>query len=170
MSTIHIRSIWISRGHDFLGHHGGPRGEHGLVPMQAVECHAGRGIVGDRYYGHKEDFKGQITFFSNEVAEDVRVRLGLETMEPGFFRRNVLIDGVDLNALVGKRFKIGEVEFGGSEECSPCYWMDEAIAPGAHRAMIGRGGLRCRILRGGKLACGESVLEILADESPCADE
>ena len=163
MKSIHVRSIWISEGHDFVGHHGGPRGEHGLVPVERIECHAGRGIVGDRFYGHREDFKGQITFFSGEVAEAVRAELGVPSIEPGLFRRNVLVEGVDLNALVGKRFQIGEVEFSGSEECSPCYWMDQAIAPGAHKALIGRGGLRCRILRSGVLSCGDHTMEVLED-------
>ena len=94
----------------------------------------------------------------------------MKSLEPGFFRRNILVEGLDLNALVGKRFRIGEVEFGGSEECSPCYWMDQAIGPGAHRALVGRGGLRCRILRSGALACGEHTLEVLADELGSSSE
>ncbi len=137
------------------------RSEHGVVSVARAECHAGKGIVGDRYYGHKEDFKGQITFFSVEVAEAVRRSLSLKTIDCSLFRRNVLVEGVNLNTLIGRRFRVGEVQFAGSEECRPCYWMDQAVAPGAHEALLGRGGLRCRILVGGSLVVGKIPFEIL---------
>jgi MOSC domain-containing protein YiiM len=54
----------------------------------------------------------------------------------------VLVSGIDLNGLIGKAFAVGGVEFSGSEECAPCYWMEEAIGPGAHEWLKGRGGLR----------------------------
>ena len=161
MKRLFIRSIWISPGHDFVGHHGRARDEHGVVSVVQAECHAGKGIVGDRYYGHKTDFKGQITFFSAEVADAVRRSLRLETIEPALFRRNVLLEGVDLNTLIGRRFRVGEVTFSGTEECRPCYWMDQAVAPGAHKALTGRGGLRCKILTGGILTVGEAPFEII---------
>jgi MOSC domain-containing protein YiiM len=66
-------------------------------------------------------------------------------------RRNVITKGVDLNSLIGKRFVIQGVEFEGVCECSPCHWMNEAIAPGAEAALHGRGGLRARILTDGQL-------------------
>ncbi len=144
-----------------MGHHGRTRDEHGVISVTEAECHAGKGIVGDRYYGHKADFKGQITFFSAEVADAVRRSLGLKAIAPSFFRRNVLVERLDLNALIGRRFRLGDVEFSGSEECRPCYWMDQAVAPGAYKALIGRGGLRCRILVGGTLAVGEMPFETL---------
>jgi MOSC domain-containing protein YiiM len=161
VKTLSIRSIWISPGHDFAGHHGRARDEHGVVSVARAECHAGKGIVGDRYYGHKENFKGQITFFSAEVADAVRRSLGLETIEAALFRRNVFVEGVDLNTLIGRRFRLGDLELSGSEECRPCYWMDQALAPGAHRALEGRGGLRCRILTGGILSVGEAPFEVI---------
>jgi FdhD protein len=80
-------------------------------------------------------------------------------------RRNVLVSGVDLNALIGKTFIIGGVVFEGVEECKPCYWMDQAVAPGAHAFLAGRGGLRCRILADGVLRTGEANLETVAPQS-----
>ena len=74
--------------------------------------------------------------------------------------RSVLVSGVDLNSLIGKRFTIGDVGFEGVEECKPCYWMDEAVAPGANAFLVGRGGLRCRILAGGTLRCGDAELSL----------
>jgi FdhD protein len=85
--------------------------------------------------------------------------LGIPAADPSALRRNVLVSGVDLNGLVGRRFRLGGVVFEGVEECKPCYWMDEAVAPGANAFLAGRGGLRCRILSDGALSCGVAELE-----------
>lgn len=58
---------------------------------------------------------------------------------------------VDLNQLIGQDFEIQGVHFHGTQECSPCYWMDRAVAPGAEELLKGRGGLRARILTDGTL-------------------
>ena len=65
--------------------------------------------------------------------------------------RCVCTSGVDLNSLVGKSFEVQGVAFEGMCECSPCYWMDAVIAPGAEKMLQGHGGLRVRILTDGKL-------------------
>jgi MOSC domain-containing protein YiiM len=112
---------------------------------------AGRGIMGDRYFDHKENYKGQITFFASEVYEDVCRELGVRGQSPGVLRRNVITFGVDLNTLIGEEFVLQGIRFAGVEECRPCYWMDQALAPGAEAALRGRGGLRARILDDGTL-------------------
>ena len=157
---IRLLKIWISEGHDFKGRHGKGRMNYRVKSSQEVELVAGKGIKGDRFFDHKPDFKGQITFFSEEVARQLEDELSLANVDRSAFRRNVLVSGLDLNELVGRRFSIGELEFSGSEECAPCYWMDEAVGQGSHDWLKGRGGLRCRILKGGKLALGEKELSI----------
>jgi MOSC domain-containing protein YiiM len=72
----------------------------------------------------------------------------------------VLLSGVDLTTLIGRKFRLGGLLFEGMEECRPCYWMDEAVAPGANAFLAGRGGLRCRILEDGILRCGPALLEV----------
>ena len=146
-----IKALYISHGHDFKGRHGKGRLDHGVEQVASVECVAGRGLMGDRYFDYKENFKGQITFFDWAVYERIQAHFNLQALDPACFRRNVLIQGVDLNTLVGKRFTLQGVEFEGSEECAPCYWMDEAIAPGAEALMKGHGGLRARIVSDGML-------------------
>ena len=158
---IQILNIWTSPGHDFKGRHGQGRLEHGLTAQSRVQCVAGQGIEGDRYFGHQENFKGQITFFSEDVAAELETALGLSGLDRSVMRRNVLVSGVDLNSLIGRPFRIGEVVFRGTEECAPCYWMDEAVGTGAHAWLKGRGGLRCRIESSGSLATGPAVLELL---------
>ncbi|HEY5345384.1 MAG TPA: molybdenum cofactor biosysynthesis protein [Verrucomicrobiae bacterium] len=146
-----VRQLYISPGHNFFGHHGQPAGEHPIVERAEIRCVAGRGIVGDRFYDFKENYKGQITFFASEVFEQLCHALGVNEKSPGVTRRNVITADVDLNTLIGKEFEIQGVRFEGVAECSPCYWMDAAIAPGAEKWLQARGGLRARILTDGIL-------------------
>jgi len=146
-----IRHLFISPGHNFFGHHEQPPGENPIVERAKIHCVAGRGIEGDRFFDYKENYKGQITFFAAEVFEDLCHKLGVNGKSPGVTRRNVITAGADLNSLIGKEFEIQGVRFEGVAECSPCYWMDAAIAPGAEAALQGRGGLRARILTDGIL-------------------
>jgi len=155
MGTFTIQHLFISPGHNFFGRHGRKAGENPLFEVDEIECVAGHGVRGDRFFDFKEDYKAQITFFSSEVMEQVCQLLGLSAVPAGATRRNVITSGIDLNQLVGKRFTVQGVEFEGVCECKPCYWMDQAIAPGAEAALQGRGGLCAKILSDGKLRVKE---------------
>lgn len=146
-----IRQLFISPGHNFFGHHGLAPGGYPLEEVQQLECVAGRGVRGDRFFDYQQDYKGQITFFASEVFWEVCKRLGVKNKTPGAARRNVVTSGIDLNTLIGRKFKLQDIEFEGVCECKPCYWMDSAIGPGAEEALRGRGGLRAKILNDGKL-------------------
>jgi MOSC domain-containing protein YiiM len=74
-------------------------------------------------------------------------------------RRNVITRDVDLNELIDQDFEVQGVRFYGTQECSPCYWMDRAIAPGAEKFLKGRGGLRARILTDGTLRSTARIAE-----------
>jgi len=152
-----IEHLFISEEHIYVGHHGRPPGTQPMKATDRIECVAGQGIVGDRYYGHKENYKGQITFFEMEVYDRLCRELDLTTKPPSVFRRNVLTRGVDLNAWIGRRFRIQGVLFEGSEECRPCYWMDQAFGSGAEAALKNHGGLRARILNSGTLQADASM-------------
>ena len=149
MPTIH--HLYISPGHNYRGHHGRPPGQNPILEVESVECVVGKGLVGDRYCGEKTDFKGQITFFALEVHRQLCEKFGQPDTPPSVYRRNVITEGLDLKRLVGMEFEIQGVRFLGTEECKPCYWMDQAVAPGAEDAMQRRGGLRAKILTTGVL-------------------
>lgn len=146
-----IRRIFLSSAHVYVGHHGQTPGTEPMESVEEAECVAGRGIRGDRYFDFKEDYKGQITFFSQEVWEDLCVRFGVDDKGPETFRRNVIVSGVDLSALIGREFEVQGIRFFGTQEASPCYWMNRAFAEGAEESLKGRGGLRSRILSDGIL-------------------
>lgn len=148
---LSIRHLYISPGHNFFGHHEKPAGDNPLIEVDQIECVAGKGIWGDRFFEYKENYKGQITFFSAEVFDKLCAELGVSEIQAGAMRRNVITSGIDLNTLVGQNFEIQNVRFEGTAECTPCYWMDQAIAPGAEKWLQGQGGLRARILTNGIL-------------------
>ena len=151
MVAVEICHLYVSRGHNFVGHHGREPDEYPMIEVRTIECMAGRGIQGDRYFGFKDDYKGQITFFSLEVFDELLRALQVQDCSPTSVRRNVITRDVDLNELIGQDFEIQGVRFHGTQECRPCYWMDRAIAPGAEEFLKGRGGLRARILTDGTL-------------------
>ncbi|HEY8932076.1 MAG TPA: MOSC domain-containing protein [Rariglobus sp.] len=159
-----IEHLYVSPGHNYFGHHGKPADEHPIIGVPEIECVAGRGIRGDRFFDYKPDYKGQITFFAAEIYDELCATLlppvsqlsalNAQLPPPSAFRRNVITRGADLNSLIGKQFTIQGVTFEGTAECSPCYWMDQAFAPGTEAALKGRGGLRAKILTDGWLRVG----------------
>lgn len=148
---MHIRRLFISAGHNYFGHHGQPAGEHPILEVEQVECVAGTGLRGDRFFGYQPEYKGQITFFAWEVFEALRGELGLLGIEASALRRNVITEGVALDRLIGEEFSVQGVVFFGVEQCRPCHWMDRALQAGAEAWMKGRGGLRARIVTNGVL-------------------
>lgn len=157
---IVIRQIFVSPDHNYFGHHGQPAGTAPTVEVNSIECVAGRGITGDRFFDYKPDYKGQITFFAWETYEAIREALAVPELIAAAFRRNVLVAGMDLKALESRRFAIQDVLFEGAGEAKPCYWMNQAVAAGAEAWLAGRGGLRARIIRGGRLTTGPAQLAV----------
>jgi MOSC domain-containing protein YiiM len=110
-----------------------------------------RGLVGDRYGG-----AGDITLIEAEALEGLRADTGIElTHEES--RRQVLTRGIDLNALVGKRFTVGSVECQGAELCEPCNHLQSLTKPGVLRGLVHRGGLRADIVGPGRIVVGDPV-------------
>jgi MOSC domain-containing protein YiiM len=151
LCAVEICNLYISPGHNFVGHHGQEPDDYPMIEVATIECVAGRGIRGDRYFDFKDDYKGQVTFFSLNVFNHLCQVLQLGQRSPAEVRRNIIVRDADLNELIGEDFEVQSVRFHGTQECRPCYWMDRAIAPGAEELLKGRGGLRAKILSGGEL-------------------
>jgi len=158
---VELLHLFVSDGHNFVGRHGKDALNHAIEDREAVECVAGRGIRGDRYFDHKENYKGQITFFDQEVYEAVKKEYDVPELEPCAFRRNILVRGVPLNELIGRSFSLQGLEFEGVEEAKPCYWMNDACAKGVEEFLRGKGGLRARVTVGGELRRGPGVVTVL---------
>ncbi len=152
--AVRIRHIFISPGHNFVGHHGKPPSEHATLDVPEARMLAGRGIEGDRYLDFKDGYKGQVTFFEWEVYERMIEKFSVIGKGPEIFRRNIITEGVDLNSLIGVEFEVQGVRFLGTQESAPCHWMNHVFADGAEEALKGRGGLRAKILSDGVLRVG----------------
>ena len=146
-----ISAIYVSPGHNFFGRHGKPAGEHITELVRQVECVAGRGIRGDRFWDYKRDYAGQVTFFDEAVHRRVLAELRPAPCSAGAYRRNVLTRGADLMSLVGQEFEVQGVRFLGIGESKPCHWMEQAVGEGAEVFLRGNGGLRAKILTDGVL-------------------
>jgi MOSC domain-containing protein YiiM len=157
-----IRQIFISAGHNYFGHHGRAPDDFLLLEVSRIECVAGHGIRGDRFYDYKDNYKGQITFFSSEVFEKLTRHFGLTSKSAGVLRRNLIVSGIDLNDLIGEEFAIQGVRLRGTGHCKPCYWLDHAFAPGTEDFLAGNGGLRAEILCDGTIDVGAAQL-VLAE-------
>jgi MOSC domain-containing protein YiiM len=162
---MRVEQLFISPGHNFFGHHGQPAGEHVILAVERIECVAGRGIRGDRFFDFKENYKGQITFFSLEVIDALRQELNLPGAQPQATRRNVFVRDADLPALIGREFEVQGVRFFGVEECRPCHWMNAALGAGTEEWLKGRAGLRCRNLTIGLLHREAGVAALLSEIS-----
>ncbi len=128
------------------------------VPMRAVdsaEAVAGRGLRGDRYASASG--KRGITMIQAEHLPAIAALVGLGAVETAALRRNLVVSGIPLIALKGRRFRIGEVLCEGTAPCDPCSRMESALGPGGYNAMRGHGGLCARVLQGGTFRIGDAV-------------
>jgi MOSC domain-containing protein YiiM len=128
--------------------------EEGGAPAarEHVSVVAGRGIEGDRKFDSNHD----LTLVEAEALEGLTEDTGIE-LGPGESRRQVMTRGVSLNELVGKRFRVGELECVGEELCEPCDHLQSLTKPGVLRGLVHRGGLCAEVLSGGEIAVGDSV-------------
>jgi MOSC domain-containing protein YiiM len=129
------------------------------APVERVRAYAGRGLEGNRYYWDNGDApSGRAVTLIAAEAMDAVSREGDISIEPAATRRNVLTRGIDVNALVGKRFRIGDVECEGVELCEPCAHLESMTQPGVIKAFVHRGGLNADILSDGEISVGDAIV------------
>jgi hypothetical protein len=139
-----------------------PAAEAPAVLVDEAHAERGRGLEGDRYYEQRGTFSNphargiDLTLIEDEVVDELALRSG--GFGVGDARRNIVTRGVDLNALVGRRFRIGEVECLGQRLCEPCAHLERLTAPGVLRALVHRGGLRADILTSGVIRLQDRVV------------
>lgn len=137
-----------------------------LVSVEAVRAIANRGLDGDHRSEKTPGSGRQITLISQEFIAQTAHFLGRSAIEPALLRRNLVVSGINLHALRHQRFTIGEALFEAGALCHPCSRMESALGPGGVAAMLGHGGLCCRILRGGFLRVGDVLAVAAEGETP----
>jgi hypothetical protein len=142
-----------------------PDAEADLVRVDSARAHAGRGLEGDRYFEQRGTFSSaydrghDLTLIEAEVLDELSLPGGSLSAEEA--RRNIVTRGIDLPALVGKRFRVGEVECFAQRLCEPCAHLERLTAaagkPGTLRALVHKGGVRADILSDGTIQVGDAV-------------
>jgi MOSC domain-containing protein YiiM len=148
--------------HRYDGRPGADVPEQSADRRERLEVRAGHGVVGDRYAGRPAHRDAAVTVLAVEALEQLAAELGAEPFDPALARRTVVLRGAEVEALRAVTFELdcgeGPVLLGGGRPANPCAWMDVVLAPGAHRGMRGRGGVRCAALSDGVLRLGPAVL------------
>ncbi len=126
--------------------------------VDAVEAIAGAGLLGDRYKSGSG--KRGVTLLQAEHLPVIAALAGKSEIHPMLLRRNLVVSGIPLIALKGRRFMLGDVLLEGTGPCDPCSRMEDTLGQGGYNAMRGMGGLCARILGAGTLRIGQSVVAL----------
>jgi hypothetical protein len=139
--------------------------EGGMHRVDRALAQAGRGLKGDRYFDERGTFSDahgrgyDLTLIQAEVLDSLELPAGRLIAEEA--RRNIVTRGIDLNALVGEHFRVGDVECFGQRLCEPCAHLERLTAatgkPGVLRALIHKGGLRADVLSDGEIRVGDEI-------------
>jgi MOSC domain-containing protein YiiM len=132
--------------------------------VDSIEAVAEQGLVGDRYgagigaaqFQGRRKPENEVTLIAREAIEAANDEFNM-TIAHLDTRRNLLTEGVPLNDLVTKTFRIGPVLLRGLELCEPCGYLERRTYPGIKAALKHRGGLRCCVVEGGELRVGDVV-------------
>jgi len=129
-------------------------------PLQSVDnavAVAGMGLEGDHRMKKTPGSGRQVTLISKEFIEQISAFTGITAIDPAILRRNIVVEGINLNALRRQRFRVGAALFEATQLCHPCARMEEALGQGGVAAMIGHGGLCARILEEGLIRLGDPI-------------
>jgi MOSC domain-containing protein YiiM len=136
-----------------------PQPEARCEPVERVSAVAGRGLEGDRYFGdHARGSGRDLTLIAAESLEALEAEHDIR-LEPGESRRQVTTRGIDVNALVGRRFSVGSVEAVGIELCEPCSHLQKLTQPGVMRGLVHRAGINADVVSDGEIAVGDPVVD-----------
>ena len=133
-----------------------------MIALDAVRVDLD-GLDGDRYASCSG--KRAVTLIQAEHLPAIAQLSGHAEVAPSLLRRNIVVAGIPLIALKGRRFRIGEAVLEGTGPCDPCSRMEAALGPGGYNAMRGHGGLTARVIEPGWVRLGDSV-EALSTPSP----
>jgi MOSC domain-containing protein YiiM len=130
------------------------------LPMQVVSsasAETGRGLPGDRY-AESPGTKRQVTLIQAEHLPLIAALTGHTSVPPEWLRRNLVVSGINLLALRDRQFRIGDVLLEGTGLCHPCSRMEEVLGAGGYNVMRGHGGITARVLQGGDIRVGDTVV------------
>lgn len=135
-----------------------------MASVKEVRAVAGKGLEGDRYfnqvgtYSKKPGPDREVTLIEIEAIDALKRDYGID-VDPGDARRNIVTQGVPLNHLVGRKFRVGEVTLRGIRLCEPCSHLAQLTHQEVLPGLVHRGGLRAQILTEGIIRVGDTIKE-----------
>ena len=130
-----------------------------MIPLGAAALDPDEGVPGDRYTS-KGMRTRQVTVIGAESLAAIAAYMGVEQVAPEQLRRNVVVSGINLLALKGRRFSLGPAVLEMTGECHPCSKMETLIGPGGFNAVRGHGGITARVLRPGEVRIGDRIARL----------
>tara|TARA_Y100000996_G_scaffold292479_1_gene231231 strand:- start:134 stop:574 length:441 start_codon:yes stop_codon:yes gene_type:complete len=128
-----------------------------IKEVESIEVLVNKGVVGDRHFKEFNDPFCQLSLIEAENIDYYNLKYGLDIPYVNF-RRNIVTKGINLNQLVGKKFKIGNVELEGVDLCRPCRHLTEILSQdNILKEFLRKGGLRCQILSSSKISVGDEI-------------
>ena len=124
--------------------------------VKSVLADQGNGLSGDRFQAR--DNAREVTLIQAEHIDAVASMMGVEQISPEILRRNIVVSGLNLLALKGKRFKVGDAILEYTGLAHPCSKMEEALGPGGYNAIRGHGGITSSIVSSGQINLADKVL------------
>ena len=132
-----------------------PRGQ--MKNVNNVETVAGKGLVNHYHFKNDNEKRRQITLIEIENINHYNQLSGTSILSKDF-RRNIVTEGIKLNALVGSEFFIGKVKVKAHDLCRPCKYLQESLnQKNLVKELLRKGGLRCEILTNGKIFVGDEI-------------
>jgi len=127
-----------------------------LQSLQEVEAITLKGLAGDHFSGSATS-KRQITLIQQEHLNAIASVMNMPDLTPGMLRRNIVVAGINLNALKDRKFWVGNTLLEYTGDCHPCSRMEEILGPGGYNAVRGHGGITARILQGSVIKIDDVV-------------
>jgi MOSC domain-containing protein YiiM len=140
---------------EWIGLRSGRRAD--VVRVDAAYADVEGGLEGDHFSG-PTGARRQVTLVQSEHLDVMAHLLGLPEIRPELLRRNIVVSGINLLALVKARFRIGSATLAGTGLCQPCSRMEENLGVGGWNAMRGHGGITATVIAGGTIRLGDTVV------------
>ena len=131
------------------------RGE-AMLALKEVQINPGKGLEGDRFNGHTAS-RRQVTLIQQEHLRVIAACLHRDKVLPETLRRNIVVSGINLLALKGKVFRIGDAVLEFSGLCHPCSKMERELGAGGYNAIRGHGGITARVCEAGLVRINDAV-------------
>lgn len=143
-----------------------PARKEDMHSLDSVVALKDSGLEGDHRCTKTLGSARQVTLISEEFIQQISIYSQKENIAPELLRRNLVVSGINLNALRYQRFSIGDAIFEASALCHPCSRMEQVLGKGGVSAMLGHGGLCCKILKTGTINIGDTLRVITNQEDP----